>query len=219
MKNLALYAVTALCVLNAPAGATLNYEYRPGEYALIEGGMAPDQSYAIAAHGSGSLGDEDFHIYLMAEPEHRKIGVLEEIKDILDTGPGAYRAVWSPGSRFVAISYRSERHVVIFNLYRIGAKRAYPIAGPPLTAKAGIGGDDINEIRDVSTVSWKDADHFHLIEDGTFRATASTAAKLGPVVKTIERVEGSKDDVLGTYRLEADCEIVGDRYKIVRFEP
>jgi hypothetical protein len=56
----------------------------------------------------------------MAEPAHRKIAALGQISpgNNLDTGPGAYHALWSADSRHVAVWFRSDRHVAELNLYR-----------------------------------------------------------------------------------------------------
>jgi len=132
---------TALLILAAgllgPAHATSGYTYGEKEYVVVAGGMAPDHRYAIAAHGSGDYGIDDFHLYLLAEPSGKVIGPLEEVTGF-DTGPGSYTAVWSPGSRYVGVLYRGDRHVVALNLYRIEHGRAYPITGAlPLSAASG----------------------------------------------------------------------------------
>jgi hypothetical protein len=74
----------------APAQATSNYDYKPDEYAIVDGGNAPNKQLSLAAHGTEDLG-YGFHIYLMAEPAHKKIGALPGINDhtILDTAPDA----------------------------------------------------------------------------------------------------------------------------------
>ncbi len=49
----------------AAAQATSTYDYKPHEYALVDGGLAPNKRFSIAANGYGS-----FHVYLMTEPAH-----------------------------------------------------------------------------------------------------------------------------------------------------
>jgi hypothetical protein len=123
-RRLALVTWVCIVATGAPAQATSNYAYAKDEYVTIANGAAPDHRYAVAAHGSGELGDVDFHLYLMAEPGHRVIGPLEEVKDVLDTGPAAFTAEWSADSRHVALLYRSDRHITAMNLYRIEHGRA-----------------------------------------------------------------------------------------------
>lgn len=112
------------------ARATSTYTYQPGEYVVIVDGKSPDGRYAIAAHGEGEDGDENFHLYLMDAETDKKIGPLEEIKDVLDTGADAYYARWSADSREVSITYRVDRHVAVMVRYRIANRRAYRISGP-----------------------------------------------------------------------------------------
>src|SRR3954454_14813145 len=74
---------------------TWNYQYGPNEYVTVANGISPDGKIAITAHGSGELGDENFHLYLTDAGTGKKIGPLEEIKEFLDTGAGAFGAMWS----------------------------------------------------------------------------------------------------------------------------
>jgi len=112
------------------AYATSNYTYKPGEYLTIADGRSPNGQYAIAAHGEGDLGYENFHIYLMRAQTGKPIGPLEEIKDTLDTGANAFYAHWSADSRQVSITYRVDRHTAVKISYRIENGRAYVISGP-----------------------------------------------------------------------------------------
>jgi hypothetical protein len=124
---LALFSVT---LLSDSAYATSNYNYKPGEYIAIVDGRSPDGRYAIASHGDGEYGYDNFHLYLMDAMTGRKIGPLEEIKDTLDTGAGAFYAKWSADSSQVSITYRVDRHVAVMVRYRIADRRAYHIDGP-----------------------------------------------------------------------------------------
>ena len=54
--------------------ATWNYEYGPDEYVTVAKGISPDRKIAITAHGSGELGDENFHLYLTDAGTGKKIG-------------------------------------------------------------------------------------------------------------------------------------------------
>jgi hypothetical protein len=86
---LAISAALVLTCAGLPAGATSVYDYKPKEYVVVDGG-----------YGS-------FYVYLMAEPAHKPVAALASIDNdaILDTGPSAYHAVWSPDSRHVAVHF------------------------------------------------------------------------------------------------------------------
>src|SRR5438552_17982468 len=75
--------------------ATANYEYGPDEYVTVTKGISPDGKIAITAHGSGEIGDENFHLYLTDAGTGKKIGPLEEIKEFLDPVANAFAAQWS----------------------------------------------------------------------------------------------------------------------------
>ena len=51
---------------------------------------------------------------------------LDNVNDdnILDSAPDAFHAAWSSDSRTVAVSFRSERHIVTLNIYAIDGNRA-----------------------------------------------------------------------------------------------
>ncbi len=114
--------------------ATSNYEYKPGEFVVIADGRAPNGQYAIAAHGDGDLGYDNFHLYLMNAQTGKAIGPLEEVKDPLDTGAEAFRAKWSADSRQVSITYRVDRRESVTVRYRIENGRAILISGPKKVA-------------------------------------------------------------------------------------
>ena len=115
------------------AFATSNYEYKQGEYVTVTNGTSPDGRYAIATHGEGDLGYDNWHVYLMDAQTGKKIGPLEEITDPLDTAADAYVAKWSADSSKVAITYRADRHVAVTIIYRIANRRAYRVSGPTQT--------------------------------------------------------------------------------------
>ena len=125
--TLALFSFT---LLSHSAYATSNYNYKPGEYIVIVDGRSPDGLYAIASHGDGEYGYDNFHLYLMDAKTGEKIGPLEEIKDTLDTGANAFYAKWSADSSQVSITYRVDRHIAVMVRYRIADRRAYCINGP-----------------------------------------------------------------------------------------
>jgi hypothetical protein len=111
--------------------ATSNHEYGSDEYDTVANGMSPDGRYAITAHGDGYLGYDHFHIFLTNAITGRKIGPLEEISEILDTGADAYCAKWSDDSRNVVILYRISRHEPLKAVsYHIAKGRGFPLKGP-----------------------------------------------------------------------------------------
>ena len=111
--------------------ATWNYEYGPNEYVTVANGISPDRKIAITAHGSGELGDENFHLYLTDAGTGKKIGPLEEINEFLDTAAGAFGAQWSSDGHEVTIVWRVDRHEPLKAIsYRITGRRAQKIKGP-----------------------------------------------------------------------------------------
>ena len=111
--------------------ATSNYEYGPDEYVTITKGISPDGKIGITAHGSGELGDENFHLYLTDAGTGKKIGALEEIKEFLDTAANAFAAQWSSDGQQVTIVWRVDRHEPLKAIsYRIAGRRAEKIKGP-----------------------------------------------------------------------------------------
>ncbi|OPY93641.1 hypothetical protein A5906_17775 [Bradyrhizobium sacchari] len=140
MPQLRAIAAALLILLAASpqAHATAEHTYAKGEYPIIAGGWAPNQRLAIAVHGEGEGAHDRFHAYLMSEPQHRRLAVLDNIshENNLDTDADAYYAEWSPDSRYVAVSFRTERHIMTLNIYAIEGDRARLIGTPDLFRKA-----------------------------------------------------------------------------------
>ena len=131
-----LVILCGLLLSSVAAFATSNHEYGADEYVTIARGLSPDGKYAITTHGgSEDLGYAGFHLYLTNAITGKKIGPLEEIVQILDTGADAYCAQWSKGSQRVTIVYRVSRHEPLKAMsYRIGDGRAYPLSHAPVDA-------------------------------------------------------------------------------------
>jgi hypothetical protein len=129
-KLLLWFTLAITLLISGRAGATSNYEYKPDEYVVISDGRSPDGKYSIAAHGEGELGDENFHLYLMNAETGQKIGILDKVKDTLDTGADAFYARWSADSREVAIRYRIDRREARMVRYRIEQGHARLLNGP-----------------------------------------------------------------------------------------
>jgi hypothetical protein len=130
--TLRLLLAVSLALLRASSVyATSNHEYGPDEYVTISNGISPDGKLAITAHGSGELGYDGFHLYLTDVVTGKKIGVLEEIVDPLDTGADAFAAKWSSDSEQVTIVYRVDRHAPLKAVsYRVIARHARHTKGP-----------------------------------------------------------------------------------------
>ncbi len=226
MRVRVISACFILACLLGPAQATSSYAYRSDEYATVRNGEAPSRKYSVAAHGNGESGDEDFHLYLMAEPGHRRIGPLEEVTEILDTAPSAYEAVWSPNSRYVALFYRSDRHVRAMTLYRIERGRAYLITGPTLLAAAvgaRLAGSDDVEVRSRNLeLTWSGPGRFLLKQHGI---VAISSPRLATKFGAFGRLEPPSADATPgktflAFSAQAECEVgTKDEYRITDLKP
>lgn len=212
-----LAALLALAV--TPARATDNHEYAKGEYAIISDGLAPNQRLSLASHGEGEFGSDNFHVWLMAEPAHRKIAAVDDISsnNNLDTGPAAYHARWSVDSRHVAVSFRSDRHVLELNLYQIENRRVHLVSGPSLFRD--VTGRDVdrhvNLRTSTSEITWMGPDRFRLSEHRLFKASdAGSMRMLGRFGKIGDRLDDGA--FFAEFSAEADCVLIsGNRYRIV----
>jgi hypothetical protein len=167
-----------------PARATSERDYAKDEYGIIGEGLSPDGHWSLAAHGDGDGGHDHFHVWLMAEPAHRRIMRLDDIssKNNLDTAPAAYHASWSPDSRHVAVSFRFDRHGLQLNLYAIEDRRAVLLETPDLfrevMSRRIIREDGVR--RSIVQLGWKGPRRFLLQQGHLFNADdAGLARKLG----------------------------------------
>jgi hypothetical protein len=220
MKGILPFILTALFVgVGAPAGATDEHDYDSREYAIIRDGLAPDKHKSLASHGEGPGGRDHFHVWLMAEPSHRKIAALEDISDKnnLDTGPDAYHSFWSTDSRHVAVGFRSDRHVVELNLYAIEHFRAHLVPGPSLfreVTSRDVGSQD--DLRtSFSEIEWRGPRRFVLREHRLFLARdAGFARGLGAYGKQTDKTDDGR--LFFEFSAEADCLLMpGNRYRVV----
>jgi hypothetical protein len=221
MKSRAISALLAafLALAVAPARATMEYDYAKGEYAVIVRGLAPNGRMSLSSHGDGDGGRDNFQVWLMAEPTHRKLVRVPGIgpEGILDTGPTAYFATWSPDSRHVAVTYRSDRHVVEFNLYEIEGRRAHLMKGPSLfrdVSSREVGSSE-DMRRSLPEVEWKGARRFLLRESRLFLTSDPAFARM---LGRYGRITDKRDDgsFFVEFSAEADCVVLpGHRYRIV----
>ena len=42
-------------------------------------GLSPDKRMSLVFHGAGDLGDENFRVWLMTEPSHRRVVAVDDI--------------------------------------------------------------------------------------------------------------------------------------------
>jgi hypothetical protein len=218
--RLRLPILVALLVLGlAPARATDTHDYGRDEYAIIHNGMAPNKRLSLAAHGDGDGGSDNFHIWLMSEPAHRRIVALDNIgsDNNLDTGPNAYHAVWAPTSRYVVVNFRGDRHVLEANLYSIENSGARLISGPSLfrdVTGRNVGADD-HLRRSATTITWNAPRRFLLRENRVFQTSdTGFARRLGRYGKVGDRLDDGR--LMVEFAAEADCVLIsGDRYRIV----
>jgi hypothetical protein len=117
----------------AHAGATSTYDYKPGEFLVIDGGASPDKKFSIV---SGKKKAGEFGVYLRNAQTKKLTGRLEEVATGLDSGPDAYHAHWAPDSKHVGITSRADRHWADNAIYRMENRRAYPVETPELLCHA-----------------------------------------------------------------------------------
>jgi hypothetical protein len=216
------YLLVAACLACAPAGATSNHVYARNEYGIIRHGLAPGGQWSLASHGGGEFGGDDFNVWLMAEPAHRKIVTLDDISENnLDTDPDAYHAFWSKDSRNVAVAFRSGRHEVKLNLYRVEGRQAHLIKGPSLfkevTSRDVTDDDDLRVFNSI--VEWHAGNRFTLREFRSFVAPDDSLVKLlGSYGRLADKLDDGRFVI--EFYAEAECELLPDnRYRVVDRQP
>jgi len=225
MKAVSLLRTFAMltCLVAGPAGATSNHQYGKDEYPIIRHGLAPNKQLSLASHGEGEYGDDNFHVWLMAEPAHRKIMALDDISEEnnLDTAPDSYHAFWSKDSRRVAVTFRRDRHQAQLNLYRVEDRRIHLLGGPDLFKE--VTHRDVTDADDMrlysAMVEWHEGNRFTLKEYRSFVVADDALAKqLGSYGRVAEKLPEGKLYV--EFFVNAECENApGDRYKIISISP
>jgi hypothetical protein len=219
---LSLTMAALVAFATVPAYATSNYEYKKDEYALIRDGLAPNKRMSLASHGTGELGDGDFHVWLMSEPAHRRIMALPGISsdNNLDTAPDAYRAFWSEDARQVAVAFRTDRHEVGLKLYGVEGSQARLIGTPNLfkevTRRDVADRDDRHEL--ISGIEWRRGNRILLREYQTFVVSDPAFLTLiGAYGRVKEKLDGGKLYV--EFAAEADCILEGNHYRVIDLRP
>jgi hypothetical protein len=208
-----------LAIALAPVRATNEHDYASDEYAIIRDGLSPDKRLSLAAHGEGDGGHGNFHVWLMAEPAHRKIMLLDDIssKNNLDTGPDAYHGRWSADSRHVAVGFRFDRHQVQLNIYNIENRRARLVGGKSLykeVTSRNIAADD-HISRSIPEIEWKGPRRFVLRENHLFKtADPGFVRMLGRYGTLTSKFDDGQ--MMVEFAAEADCVLLpGNRYRVV----
>jgi hypothetical protein len=222
-RFISLAAAIFVAFAVAPARATSNYEYAKGEYAPIQSGFAPNKHLSLASHGTGELGDDDFHVWLMSEPAHRRIMALPDIgaDNNLDTAPDAYHAFWSEDARYVAVAFRTDRHEIGLNLYSIEGGKARLIGVPRMfkevTSRDVVDRDGRHEL--VSRIEWRRGGRFLLKEYQTFVVSdPAFLRQLGAYGRVKEKLDDGKLYV--EFAAEADCILEGNHhYRVIDLKP
>jgi hypothetical protein len=203
----------------APVRATSEHDYASDEYAIIRDGLSPDKRLSLAAHGDGEGGHEKFHVWLMAEPAHRRIMPLDDIgsQNNLDTAPDAYHGQWSVDSRHVAVGFRFDRRQVQLNIYRIENRRAHLVRGPGLfkgVTRRNIGtNDDVR--RSAPEIEWTGPRRFVLRENHLFKiADPGFVRMLGRFGTVTSKLDDGQ--MMVEFAAEADCMLLpGNHYRVV----
>jgi hypothetical protein len=215
--------VILACLVAAPVCATSEHNYGKDEYLIIRHGLAPNQQLSLASHGVGGFGHDEFQVWLMAEPAHRKIMALDDIsaENNLDTDPDAYHAFWSKDSRHVGVAFRSGRHEVTLNLYRVENRGAHLMTGPSLfkevTSRDVKSEDDLRVFNSI--VEWHSGNRFLLREYRSFVTDDDGLAKLfGKFGRVSEKFPDGRFEI--QFYADAECEALPeDRYRIVDLRP
>lgn len=148
MQKTCLASAGCLLVAVAASFGAFTESYKKDEYRPICNGLSPDRRFFIATHGEGGLGYDNFHLYLFDTLRGNKVGVLEEIRNTLDTSPGAFAALWDNDSSEVTIVYRINEHAPLKSMtYRIDKGRAFPLSQNPVD----IGRKQLDQVENVST--------------------------------------------------------------------
>ncbi len=227
--------IVALLGTSAPVHATAVYDYKINEYVVVDHGRAPNGKLSIAAHGEGQFGSDNFHLYLMAEPAHTPIVTLPSIdlSVILDSGPRAFYARWSPDSGHIAILFRADRHVAVMLLYEIRGGHPHQMDGPTLfgavTKAALVSTDDYDLRTSVTQITWLSPTTFQVTERRLFNSsTPELARRLGAFgrreAKPHETTIGDNNVKYDWYFVDFSARAIGEviaggRYRVRNLQP
>lgn len=204
----ALLFCTLFAAASVPAGAD-------SDYSLLDHGLAPGKQMSLASHGKSESGT--FHVWLMEEPNHRKIAALPGIVETYhDSTP---TAVWSNDQHRVAVIFRSSRNREEFRLYDIDGHRVRSISGPrPFKEVTGrdVADGDGAYLR-YYAIEWRSPNGFVLREYQSFDPA--------PDADLLRLLAGYGHASKGTpsvieFAAEADCLLDSDHhYRVVELRP
>jgi hypothetical protein len=238
-------AVALSLAFVAHAGATATYDYKPGEFLVIDGGTSPDKKFSIVT-GENRAGE--FGVYLRDAQTKKLIGQLEEVATGLDSAPDAYHAHWAPDSKHVGITSRADRHWAPNIIYRIENRRAYVLQSPQLMCHAvpefcqlqkELGGaltldredyyDTPWKVRQIQSGSgitkWISPTRFVVSEESQWavktRDPGATLGNYGDVEKSEDQgAYGEPDFYYVWFDAEGECELLpGDKTRVVSTRP
>lgn len=207
-----------------PAAATAEYQYQPDEYVTVSGGQAPDGRHAIATHGEGESGSDNFHVWLMQAG--RPVAVLPGIDqhNNLDTAASAYTAFWAPDSHHVAVSWRVGRHLMQLYLYAVEGARVQPIALPDLvrevTGRALSQDDDVRTA--VPLIEWTAPSRFVLKEFRLILTSNDDAPSLLRSLGRFARLDDNQPQQgrsFVVFAVEAECALQPRGSRLIALKP
>jgi hypothetical protein len=223
--------------------ATDTYDYKPGEFLVVKGGKSPDKKFSIV---SGENKSGEFGVYLMDAQTKKLIGQLEEVATELDSGPDAYHAHWSPDSKHVGISSRSDRHFEENVIYRIENRRAYVVETPELRCHAvpkfcelakELGGAMTSDQIDADygetkpwkvrqnenyseIVKWTSATRFIVSEESQFQVKERDPSAAVGQYGEAEKLEDEDNVYHVWFNAEGECELLpGDKSRVISTHP
>jgi hypothetical protein len=241
----AAVALSLAIVMNA--GATATYDYKPGEFLVIDGGTSPDKKFSIV---TGKNKPGEFGVYLRDAHTKKLIGELEEVATGLDSAPDAYHAHWAPDSKHVGITSRADRHWADNVIYRIENRRAYLVETPVLLCHAvpdfcqltkqlgGVLTEDQIYAEDTMGKPWKarqnssysailkwiSTTRFIITEEAQFqvkeRDPSTSIGKYGEV-ETLEHESDQSGDLYHVwFSAEGECELLpNDKTRVLNTQP
>jgi hypothetical protein len=238
--QIAILGVLLLALVDH-AGATAEYEYKPGELLVIKDGKSPDKKFSIVsgdADRKGGFGG----VYLTDAQTKEVLGKLDAVATTLDSAPDAYRAHWSPDSKHVGVTSRAERHWAENVIYRIENRRAYFVDTPELLCHAvpkscalteqlggGSAEDKPEEVwqkqRGSEIVKWISPTRFVVFEEQQWKVKMrDPTATLGNYARVEKDDSGETDNAASLYyvwfKAEGECELLpGDKMRVVSTRP
>lgn len=208
-RSLAL-GLALLLAAALPAAASSNHEYAADEFAPITDAVSPDGRFAVVAHGEGDLGIDKFALHLARRPGDRPIAVLPGSDEtFLDTAPEAFRAIWAPDSRHVAVDFRADRHERATVLWSVAGGRAARVTGPDLFEKAtGRREQTLSARRTASDLElkWLAADRFELTDSRIWQVQKAAHLDLGAFGETRDEIDDTSE--LYAFAARAECTFV-----------